>query len=347
MRRVSSIALGLIGLVSISVAWRQAPAPVRPSDLFDSAQLVRDLRVLSADDMQGRLVDSPGDAKARAYVEARFKEAGIAPFGSSYEKPFTFTRNGRGGAPAVETHGVNVVGHIDGTSSGKRYLVVSAHYDHIGVRNGQVYNGADDNASGAAALFSVAAYFAAHRPANPVIFAAFDGEEEGLRGAEAFVKTPPVELAALGVDLNMDMIGRDPKDNLFVVGIYRQPLLRPFVERIAAGAPLHLLIGHDTPGEKEDWTEESDHYAFMKAHIPALYFGVEDFDQHHQPTDKFETMTLDFYVRAVETMIRAVREFDGHLAEVKAPGLEIPHPGGAPVGRHLYTPKDERFDPRF
>jgi hypothetical protein len=331
MRRLGGLALGLVGLLGLSVGWRQTPSPVRPSDLFDSAQLVRDLRVLSADDMQGRLVDSPGGAKARAYVEARFKAVGLLPFGSSYEEPFTFALPGRGGAPSVQTHGVNVVGHLDGTSASKRYLVVSAHYDHIGVKNGQVYNGADDNASGAAALFSVAAYFAAHRPANPVIFAAFDGEEEDLRGGRAFVKTPPVAPGALGVDLNMDMIGRDPKDNLFVVGLYRQPFLRPFVDRIATGAPVHLLVGHDTPGEKEDWTTESDHYAFMEAHIPALYFGVEDFDQHHQPTDKFETMTLDFYIRAVETMIRAVRDFDGHLGELKAPGFETPHPGGAPL----------------
>jgi Zn-dependent M28 family amino/carboxypeptidase len=125
-----------------------------------------------------------------------------------------------------------------------------------------------------------------------------------------------VDASALGIDLNMDMIGRDPDDKLFVVGVYLQPSLRPYVERIAAGAPVKLLIGHDTPGEKEDWTNESDHYPFIQAKIPALYFGVEDFDQHHQPTDKFETMTLDFYVRAVETLIKATQEFDVHLDEI-------------------------------
>jgi hypothetical protein len=303
----------IVGVALSVIAARQAPA-ARHSDLFDSAQLLRDLRILSADDMEGRLVDSPGGAKARAFVLDRFKASGIQPFGASYEEPFTFAR-GRG-TPAT-IHGVNVIGHIDGTSTPKRYIVVSAHYDHVGMRNGRVYNGADDNASGAAALFSVAKYFSTHRPANSIIFAAFDGEESGLQGAYAFVKTPPVEAATIGVDLNMDMIGRDPADKLFVVGIYRQPNLRPLVEAIAEKAPVKLLIGHDTPGEKEDWTNESDHYAFMQAHMPALYFGVEDFDQHHQPTDKFETMSFDFYVRAVETMIKATQYFDAHLADVK------------------------------
>jgi hypothetical protein len=324
MARRSSVGIGAIAVLPflvliipavITAAARQGSAPIgRHSDLFDSAQLLQDLRVLSADDMQGRRVDTAGGAKARAYLLQRFKAAGIAPFGASFEEPFTFT-TGRAGS-TTPVHGVNVVGHIDGAKVPQRYLVVSAHYDHLGVENGVVYDGADDNASGTAALLSVAAYVMAHRTDNSIIFAAFDGEEEGLRGAEAFVKEPPVPAGSIGIDLNMDMIGRDPNDKLFVVGIHRQPALRPFVEHVAARAPVKLLIGHDTPGEKEDWTDESDHYAFMQAHIPALYFGVEDFDQHHQPTDKYETMTLDFYVRAVETMILAVQEFDAHLGAV-------------------------------
>ena len=310
-----SLALG-ISILSVAASHQNAAPIARHSDLFDSAQLLQDLRVLSADDMQGRRVDTPGGAKARAYLLQRLKASGVTPFGSTFEEPFAFTMGRDGDQTAV--HGVNVVGHIDGAKTPGRYIVVSAHYDHLGVRNGVVYDGADDNASGAAALCSVAAYVAAHRTANSIIFAAFDGEEEGLRGAEAFVKAPPVPAGSIGIDLNMDMIGRDPNDKLFVVGIHRQPNLRPFVEHVAAGAPVKLLIGHDTPGEKEDWTEESDHYAFMEAHVPALYFGVEDFDQHHQPTDKFETMTFDFYVRAVETMILALQEFDAHLDAVGA-----------------------------
>jgi hypothetical protein len=260
-----SLALG-ISILSVA-ASHQSPVPIaRHSDLFDSAQLLQDLRVLSADDMQGRRVDTAGGANARAYLLQRFKASGVAPFGSTFEDPFAFTMGRVGNQTTV--HGVNIVGHIDGAKTPGRYLVVSAHYDHLGVENGVVYDGADDNASGAAALCSVAAYVSAHRTANSIIFVAFDGEEEGLRGAQAFVKAPPVPAGSIGIDLNMDMIGRDPNDKLFVVGIYRQPNLRPFVEHVAAGAPVKLLIGHDTPGEKEDWTEESDHYAFMRRTCP-------------------------------------------------------------------------------
>jgi hypothetical protein len=295
------------------IALTAAGQTARPSAVVDSAQLLRDLQTLSADDMQGRQVDTPGGEKARAFVIERFKASGIAPFGDSYTEPFTFA-GGRGAARA-DRHGVNVVGHIDGTQSPRRYLIVSAHYDHIGVRNGVVYNGADDNASGAAALFAVAKYFSVHRPAHSLIFVAFDAEESGLKGAAAFIQQPPVDASALAIDLNMDMIGRDPDDKLFVVGTYLQPSLKPLVDKVAAVARVKLLVGHDNPNEKgvEDWTRDSDHYVFIQAKIPALYFGVEDFDQHHKPTDDYETITYDFYVRAVETMIEAVKVFDANL----------------------------------
>lgn len=286
----------------------------RPSSLIDSSQLLRDLQTLSADDMQGRQADTPGGEKARAYVIERLEASGVARFGASYAAPFTFAAGGRAAAQG-ERHGVNVIGHIDGTRTPNRYIIVSAHYDHIGTRNGVVYNGADDNASGTAALFAVAKYFSAHPPSHSLLFVAFDAEEAGLRGSAAFVKQPPVDAAALAIDLNMDMIGRDPDDKLFVVGTYLQPSLKPFVEKIAAGAPVKLLIGHDNPNEKnvEDWTRDSDHYSFLQAKIPALYFGVEDYPQHHKATDDYDTMTFDFYVRAVETMVQAVKLFDAEL----------------------------------
>ncbi len=317
-------------LLVAPIAGRQADLR---SSLFDAQVLLGDLKTLSADDMEGRQIGTPGGAKARAFVIERFKASGLQPFGGSFEQPFTYM-GGRRGGPQTEQKGVNVIGRIDGTRTPRRYIVISAHYDHIGVRNGQPANGADDNASGTAALFALAKYFSTHKPANTLIFAAFDGEESGLRGARAFVATPPVEAAAIGINLNMDMIGRDPNNLLYVVGTYSQPFLKPFIERIAAKAPVKLVMGHDDPAKAranptsqqfEDWTGDSDHKAFCDAKIPCLYFGVEDFDQHHKVTDDFETMTYAFYVHAVETMVRAAEEFDSRLDDVvKARGSGEP-----------------------
>lgn len=295
--------LALILLLSTSLF--QAPAS---SIAVNREQLLKDLQILSADDMQGRLVGTEGGAKARAYVIDRFTAVGIEPLGGTFEYPFEFS--GRGGGEPRKA--VNVLGVIKGTAQPDKYLLITAHYDHIGVRNGAVFNGADDNASGTAALFALGAWFKAHPPKHSLIFAALDAEESGLQGARHFVAAPPVPLESVLINLNMDMIGRDANDLLYVVGTYTQPFLKPTIEQIAKDANIKLVMGHDDPTNKavEDWTRSSDHYPFCQAKVPCLYFGVEDFENHHKATDKYETMTHDFYYRVVQTMVIAVQRFD-------------------------------------
>jgi pimeloyl-ACP methyl ester carboxylesterase len=337
-----------LAVLPLALAWVAVGAAqnVR-SELFDANQLLRDLRVLSADDMQGRRAGTPGGLKARAYVVERFKASGILSFGASYEHPFALRRQ------ASDTDGrtgANVVGRIDGTRAQRRYIVVTAHYDHIGIAsNGQVFNGADDNASGTAALFALAGHFRTKPTANSLIFAALDGEESGLEGARAFVQTPPVEAGALVLNLNLDMIGRDPDDTLYVVGTRQQPFLKPFIERIASKAPVRLVMGHDDPAQKENWFFQSDHHAFCQVKIPCLYFGVEDFGNHHKTTDDYETMTYSFFVRAVETAAQAIREFDAGLDEIArvrgeqaapapAQAAPVPTPGVADLPVEITVP---------
>jgi len=281
--------------------------------VVDRAELLRDLEVLSADAMEGRLVGSPGGARARAYVVERFGESGLTPFGDSFEQPFTF-RAGRGGG-GEERSGANVVGYVTGTDSPDRYIVLTAHYDHVGVRNGEIFNGADDNASGTAALFALGKYFSAHRPAHSLVFAAVDGEEGGLRGARAFVADPPVPASAIALNINLDMIGRDPDDLLYAVGTFHYPFLKPYLEGVGGPFGVDVRFGHDDPGQDgvENWTGSSDHAAFHRAGIPFIYFGVEDFDQHHKATDDYATMSHDFYVRVVATVADAVKAFDADL----------------------------------
>src|SRR5262249_38766552 len=157
-------------------------------------------------DMEGRQVDTPGSAKARAYIVEQFKKSGLRPFGASYEVPFTFV--GKGGSGG-ERHGGDILGQLAGTAAVPKYIMWTPHHDHVGVQDSKVFNGADDNASGTAALFAIAKYFAEHKPANPIVFAAFDAEEVGLEGSRAFVNKPLVHPELLSIVLNMDMIGRD------------------------------------------------------------------------------------------------------------------------------------------
>jgi Peptidase family M28 len=303
-------------LLSALLASAVAETP-HASKMFSTPDLLRDLQVISSDEMEGRRVDTPGSEKARRYIVDRFKATGVQPIGDSYLHPFMYTpqplRGQAAGTGAVR--GVNVVAWIPGKTNANRYLVVSAHYDHLGVRNGVVFNGADDNASGTASLFSIAAYFKAHPPDHSLLFVAFDAEETGLKGSQAFVAAPPVDKSAIVADINIDMIGREPDDRLFAVGALRNPFFRPYIEAVAAKAPLKLLMAHDDPKRRdvEDWSGDSDHASFQRAGIPALYLGVEDYAQHHKATDDYETMSLDFYVRAVETSIMVIETFDKNL----------------------------------
>ena len=214
---------------------------------------------------------------------------------------------------------MNLVGVVRGTLTPARYLVVTGHYDHLAPRNGVVMNGADDNASGAAALVAVAEYFVKHQPRASIIIVACDGEEVGLQGAKAFVAAPGVPVESIVANVNLDMIGRDPDDKLFAVGTLLNPQLKPIVEAVAKSAPVKLLIGHDDPANKglDDWTRDSDHYAFWDTwKLPFIYLGVEDESQHHKATDDYETISHDFYVRAVETSIQLVAAFDKNLDQI-------------------------------
>jgi Zn-dependent M28 family amino/carboxypeptidase len=305
-------------LVLAGLLGTTGPQAVAPAVRVDGAQLFRDVETLAANDMEGRLVGSPGGQKARAYVLGRLKQAGVSPVGDSLEQPFTFTARGGG-----ERTGTNLVGVIRGTRNPDRYIVATAHYDHIGVRNGEVFNGADDNASGVAALLALAAHFTETKPLHSILIAALDGEEAGLKGARAFMRNPPVPASAMIVNINMDMIGRDPANKLFATGVYHYPFLKPYLEHVAQ-PPVVLAFGHDTPGEKEDWTRDSDHFVFHEAGIPFVYFGVEDFDQHHKATDDAATIGREFLMGAAATVIAAVQAFDVHLEEIAAQAARTP-----------------------
>src|SRR5919112_1929355 len=294
---------------------RTAAAAGLSSKTINAGQLLEDVRALSSDAMQGRGMGTEGGVMARTFVIRRFADLGLKTFGDSYEKPFEASAGG-----AAKVRAANVVGYVEGSKHPDRFVVVTAHYDHLGVRDRQIYNGADDNASGVAVLLELAAHFARERPQNSIIFAALDGEEEGLLDARALVKWLKEERRDVALDVNMDMVGHSERGELYASGAYHTPSLEPALKQLAARAPVHLLLGHDRPEQKhDDWTNQSDHYAFHKAGIPFVYFGVEDHKDYHKPTDDFETITQPFFVHAAETILDAVETLDTDLDSVTRP----------------------------
>jgi Peptidase family M28 len=290
----------------------KSAAALPSSTIINAGQLFEDLRVLSSDAMEGRGAGTKGGAMARAYIVRRFADAGLKPLWQSYEQPFDLpSGEGRAGK------GANVVGFRRGKSHPDRFIVVTAHYDHLGIRHGQIYNGADDNASGVAGLLQLAAHFTREQPENSMIFAALDAEEIGLVGAYALVKQLRAERRDVALDFNLDMISHNDRGELYAAGAYRTPALRPLLEQVAARAPAKLLLGHDRPEQgHDDWTNQSDQYAFEKAGLPWVYFGVEDHKDYHKPSDKFDSITPAFFVHAVETLLDALKTLDANLNSI-------------------------------
>jgi Zn-dependent M28 family amino/carboxypeptidase len=268
----------------------------------DTASLMETVRVLAADSMEGRRAATPGGARARRYLLSRLQKLGVAPLQGSYTRSF----------PLPTDSGVNLLGLIPGTRAGARYIVLSAHYDHVGIRDGVIYNGADDNASGVAAVLALAGSLRKQPLEHPVIIALFDAEEGGLQGARAFVTAGPVPRERIALNVNLDMVGHSEPGVLWAAGASHTPALRPVLDSLVLTAPVTLKLGHDragVPGE-QDWSGSSDHGAFRSAGIPFVYFGVEDHQDYHKPSDDPETLTPTFFGGAVATIEAALRALD-------------------------------------
>lgn len=276
----------------------------------DSALILEDLRYLASDELEGRGVETEGSRLARARLAHRFAEAGVDPVAPGYEHPFTFTRRN----DAEERAGVNVLAVRPGAERAGKVIVVSGHYDHVGVRNGQIFNGADDNASGSVGITALARALRGIPLRHTVIFAAFDAEESGLAGARAFVADPPVPLASIALNLNLDMVARTA-GVLWAAGAHHTPALRPALEEVAARSPVELRLGHDRPNapEGDDWTRQSDHFAFHGAGIPFVYLGVEDHPDYHRPTDDFERVDAGEYMNALRAALLVLLALDRAL----------------------------------
>ena len=280
----------------------------------DYTQLMDDLRILSADDMQGRDTGSEGGAKAREYIVARLEALSVQPSPMGRLQPWEMQGRTREGVKTF--NGTNIIGVIPGTRVSDKYIVVTAHYDHVGVNNGQIYNGADDNASGVATMLELAKRLKANPPEHSVLIVALDGEERSLLGAKHFVEAPPVPLSSIAMNLNFDMTARaDGDGKLWVTGTYQHPYFRPVLERIAPRGTVSLAFGKDTPEDKgaDNWVEASDHAAFHRAGLPFLYFGVNYHADYHRPTDDFDKVVPATFQSSTELAIEGFRALDQWL----------------------------------
>lgn len=274
---------------------------VTPTRILDSLQIVTDLKFLASDSCEGRKTGSAGHQYAEQRILKRMRDAGVDSLNQSLLHLAQLTGPVR-----------NIVGVVNGKKFPGKYIVVTAHYDHLGIQNGKTYYGADDNASGVACLLALAKYFKQNPHDYSLIFAALDREEVGLEGAHALASRLVAEYGKESVvfNLNMDMIARSDKNEIFASGLAHYPAYRYIVDAVQYKVNVKLLMGHDTGQNIDDWTMQSDHAAFHIKGIPFLYIGVEDHADYHKPTDTVDKISLTRFIEncnMIALMIKAFR----------------------------------------
>jgi Zn-dependent M28 family amino/carboxypeptidase len=273
-------------------------------------QLLKDVEILSSDVYEGRKTGTRENQMAANYIVSRFKDIGLNFYQDSFKHPFTFK------SPQGKTlNGTNLIGYIKGKSD--RVIVISAHYDHIGITNYRINNGADDNASGVAGLLAVATYFKDHKPHNTLMFIAFDAEEMGLQGAYSFIKNPVLDGSRIKMIVNLDMISHNDKGELYAAGAFKNPVLKTVLKNADQETGVKILFGHDDPKlGKDDWTMQSDQGPFAQNNIPFLYFGVEDHQDYHKPTDEYRNINKEFLYGASQAVLNSVIRVDRQLKKI-------------------------------
>ena len=280
---------------------------------------MRIVRTLSSPQFEGRRTGTRGGLAARQFIRDAFTAIGVAPAGPDYLQPFSFVSPGpdRGGRRSRTefNDAANVVAMQRGTTADDRAIIVSAHYDHLGIRNGTIYPGADDNASGVAALLAVARYIHAHPLTHRIVFAAFDAEELDLEGARAFVRAPPIPVPAMALDINFDMVSRNARNEIYAAGTYQTPSLKPIVDDVQQRTSVMIRFGHDRPAARarDDWTLQSDHGVFHEVGVPFLYFGVEDHPDYHRPSDTAGKIDPTFFGNVADMLLDVVITADARV----------------------------------
>ena len=294
--------------------------------LADSAAIHRDIAWLASEGLGGRATGSAGNDSAAAFIARRFAKLGLKPvLPTGFLQPFN-TRSIAAAHSGVVTNlaTANVVAELKGSNPALRgeYVVIGAHYDHLG-RMGfgvldvdsatAIHNGADDNASGTAAVLEVARILARRPPARSVLFVAFSGEELGLLGSQYFVDHSPVPVEKMVAMINFDMVGRLRNDKLIVYGVATADELRGILDSANVEPRLAVTATGDGFGS-------SDHSSFFAKGIPVLHFFTDIHPEYHRSTDDIGLIDAGGEARVVSMATRVVRRIaDGPALTFRRP----------------------------
>lgn len=303
------LALLLVG----NITFAQSPIE-RALNTINRSSAEATINFLASDELQGREAGVHGSRVTSEYIVSLLQWMGVSPLADSYFQPFDAYRKERQKKGRLEVHPDsiaklkqevhqkltmrNVLGMIPGKNT-KEYVIVGAHFDHLGIDpvldGDQIYNGADDNASGVSAVLQIARAFLAsgQQPERNVIFAFWDGEEKGLLGSKYFVQTCPF-LSQIKGYLNFDMIGRNNKPQQPKQVVYFYTAVHPvFGDWLKEDIRKYGLQLEPDYRAWENPIGGSDNGSFAKVGIPIIWYHTDGHPDYHQPSDHADRLNWD------------------------------------------------------
>ena len=313
MKKIVIVFLSSLLFASCSgkkVTTRTEAKKVQSEDYFKSISTERlqtNLTVIASDEMEGRDTGTEGQKKAGSYMIDFYKKNGISfPKGATdyYQRIPASYLNAKRNENLKDSE--NIWAFIEGSEKPEEIVIVSAHYDHIGIKNGEVYNGADDDGSGTVAIMEIAAAFQkakneGHGPKRSVLILHVTGEEHGLHGSRFYSENPLFPLANTVADVNIDMIGRrdklhpDTNNYVYIIGSdYLSTDLYNVCEDVNKKHNfLTLDYKYNDKKDPNRFYYRSDHYNFAKNGIPVVFLFNGTHEDYHKATDEVSKIEFD------------------------------------------------------
>ena len=272
--------------------------------VIDSNMVRKHLYTLAADNMEGRQSGTPGIEKAAVYIESEFKKIGLSTFGDleSYRQTFTF-KNRKSKDDIISS---NIIGVLEGKSKKDEYVIISAHYDHLGMKkSGEgdlIYNGANDDASGVTGVLALAAYFKKVGTERTIVFAAFTAEEMGLIGSTYFGKE--IDAAKFVAGINLEMIGKTPSfgpNTAWLTGFERSDFGK-IIQKNLKGSGYQLF---PDPYKNFNLFFRSDNASLARLGVPSHTFSTTPIDidpDYHQVSDEAATLNITVITQTIQAV---------------------------------------------
>lgn len=286
--------------------------------VINDTQLLEDFEYLSSNATEGRKVGTAGSNLAKAYIVDELKKLNIAPYKNKYLHSFKLKHWGSNDSRLAH----NIVAVLPAEHKTSEYIVLTAHFDHLGKKRNNIFNGADDNASGTSALLTIARKLSKRSLKHNVLVIFTDGEESRLQGIFSFFNANPEFIQKIKLNINMDMLaGSTSSENLHFMS-------KNLAKVLSTNDEKQFLMNHNyrnfsiirgfkrrlsSKNSRVIWLKASDHAAFSREGIPFVYYGVGLHENYHTVNDKFANTNHQLLINSTNAILAQIRFLDEHI----------------------------------